>query len=144
MPIYEYECQGCSRSVSLLVRSLASREAPRCPRCGSADLSRLMSRFATPKSEDARLEAAADPSRYGDFDENDPQAVARFVKRMGDEMGEDLGDDLGAAMEEASGGPGGMPEAGTPEGEMEDGDPGGAVDGDGLASLSEAGGGDEG
>jgi hypothetical protein len=89
-----------------------------------------MSRFATPKSEDARLEAAADPSQYGDLDENDPQAVARFVKRMGDEMGEDLGDDLDAAMEEASGG-------------GEDG-PGGEPDTDGETSLSEAGGGDEG
>ncbi|HEX9419716.1 MAG TPA: zinc ribbon domain-containing protein, partial [Methylomirabilota bacterium] len=50
MPIYEYECRGCSRRVSLLVRRIASPEAPRCPRCGSAELSRLMSRFATPKS----------------------------------------------------------------------------------------------
>mgnify|MGYP001425957681 CR=1 FL=1 len=139
MPIYEYECRGCSRRVSLLVRSLASREtppkeAPRCPRCGSAEMSRLMSRFATPKSEDARLEAAADPSQYGDLDENDPQSVARLVKRMGDEMGEDLGDDLGAAMQEASEEAGGI----------EDGGFGGAGDGDGEASLSETGGGDEG
>ena len=133
MPIYEYECRGCSRPVSLLVRSLRSREVPRCPHCGSAELSRLMSRFATPKSEDARLEAAADPSQYGGLDENDPQAVARFVRRMGDEMGEDLGDDLGAAMEEASGEEGGIEESGL----------GGAGDGDGEASLSEAGGGDE-
>ena len=138
MPIYEYECRGCSRRVSLLVRSLASREAPpqeapRCPRCGSALLSRIMSRFATPKSEDARLGAAADPSQYGDLDENDPQAIARFVRRMGDEMGEDLGDDLGAAMEEASGEEGGIEESGL----------GGAGEGDGEASLSEAGGGDE-
>jgi len=94
-----------------------------------------MSRFATPKSEDARLEAAADPSRYGDFDENDPQAVARFVRRMGDEMGEDLGDDLDAAMEEASGGEGGMPGEG-PEGDGSDV----AADSDGETSLSEAGG----
>jgi len=133
VPIYEYECRGCSRRVSLLVRSLTSREAPRCPRCGSAELSRLMSRFATPKSEDARLEAAGDPSQYGDLDENDPQAVARFVRKMGDEMGEDLGDDLGAAMEEASGAEGGIEESGS----------GGAGDGDGEASFSEAGGGDE-
>jgi len=133
VPIYEYECRGCGRPVSLLVRSLGSREVPRCPRCGSAELSRLMSRFATPKSEDARLEAAADPSQYGGLDENDPQAVARFVRRMGDEMGEDLGDDLGAAMEEASGEEGGIEESGL----------GGAGDDDGEASLSEAGGGDE-
>jgi hypothetical protein len=91
-----------------------------------------MSRFATPKSEDARLEAAADPTQYGDIDENDPQAVARFVRRMGDEMGEDLGDDLGEAMEAASGDEGGIPEDGA------------VAEDDGEASLSEAGGGDEG
>ena len=131
MPIYEYDCQGCSRRVSLLVRRIASDETPRCPRCGSALLSRIMSRFASPKSEEARLEAAADPSRFGDLDENDPQSVARFVSRMGEEMGEDLGDDLDAAMEEASG-----------EGASAGG-AAGPQDPDGEASLSEAGDGDD-
>ena len=60
-----------------------------------------MSRFATVKSEDARLDALADPSQYGDLDENDPRSVGRFMKRMGQEMGEDLGDDLDAAVEES-------------------------------------------
>ncbi|HWN91004.1 MAG TPA: zinc ribbon domain-containing protein, partial [Verrucomicrobiae bacterium] len=84
--------------------------------------SRLMSRFATLKSEDDRMEAAADPSHYGDLDENDPRSVAKYVKRMGEEMGEDLGPDLDAAMDEA----------------MDDEGPGGET------SLSEAGSGDEG
>jgi putative FmdB family regulatory protein len=109
VPIYEYECQGCQRRVSLLIRTLSAAEAPRCPRCGSAELSRLMSRFATVKSEDARLDSLSDPSSFGDLDENDPQSVARFVKKMGHEMGEDLGEDLDAAMDEAmseGGGPG--------------------------------------
>ncbi|HSB40233.1 MAG TPA: zinc ribbon domain-containing protein [Methylomirabilota bacterium] len=104
MPIYEYECQGCRRRVSLLIRSLSAAEAPRCPRCGSAALSRLMSRFTTAKSEDARLDSLADPTGYGDLDENDPRSVARFVKKMGQEMGEDLGEDLDAAVDEAMAG----------------------------------------
>ena len=62
-----------------------------------------MSRFATVKSEDARLDSLADPSQYGDLDENDPRSMAKFMKRMGQEMGEDLGDDLDAAMDEAMG-----------------------------------------
>ena len=60
-----------------------------------------MSRFATVKSEDARLDSLADPSQFGDLDENDPRSVARFMKRMGQEMGEDLGDDLDAALDDA-------------------------------------------
>ena len=124
MPIYEYECQGCQRRVSLLIRTLSAAEAPRCPRCGSATLSRLMSRFATVKSEDSRLDSLSDPSSFGDLDENDPQSVARFVKKMGHEMGEDLGDDLDAAMDEA------MTEGDGPGG-ADDGalmDPGGSAD----------------
>jgi putative FmdB family regulatory protein len=101
MPIYEYDCRGCHRRVSVLVRSLSGGPSPRCPRCDSAELTRLMSRFATVKSEDARLDSFADPAQYGDLNENDPQSVARFVKRMGAEMGEDLGDDLDAAMDDA-------------------------------------------
>jgi putative FmdB family regulatory protein len=127
VPIYEYECQGCRRRLSVLVRSVAGHTSPRCPRCGSAELSRLMSRFATVKSEDARLESLADPSQYGDLDENDPKSVGRFMKRMGQEMGEDLGEDLDAAMDEAMA-----------EGE---GDGGGES---GEGGLADAGGGDEG
>jgi len=129
VPIYEYECQACHRRLSLLVRSMSQQASPRCPGCGSAELSRLMSRFATLKSEDDRLEAAADPSQFGDLDESDPRSIAKFVKRMGDEVGEDLGPDLDAAMDEAmaEGGDGG--EGGGPGGE---------------ASLSEAGSDDEG
>jgi len=62
-----------------------------------------MSRFSAPKSEEARLEALADPSNLGDVDENDPQSMARFMKKMGQEMGEDMGDDIDAAMEDAEG-----------------------------------------
>jgi len=125
VPIYEYECQGCRRRVSLLVRSLTGQSSPRCPRCGGADLSRLMSRFSTVKSEDARLDSLADPSSYGDLDENDPRSVARYMKRMGQEMGEDLGEDLDAAMDEAMA-----------EGDGEAGDGPGA-DG-GLAGVGDA------
>ena len=60
-----------------------------------------MSRFASPKSEEARLESLADPSKFGDVDENDPQSMAQFMKKMGQEMGEDMGDDFDEAIEEA-------------------------------------------
>jgi hypothetical protein len=59
-----------------------------------------MSRFATMKSEEDRLESLADPGKFGDLDENDPRSVARFMKKMGREMGEDFGDDFDQAVEE--------------------------------------------
>ena len=131
MPIYEYECGGCRRRVSLLVLTPSKAADPRCPRCDSAELTRLMSRFATVKSEDARLDSLSDPSTYGDIDENDPGSMARFMKRMGDEMGEDLGEDLEGAMDEA------MAEG--------DGDgQGNGMYGDGEGSMADAAGADEG
>ena len=101
MPIYEYECHDCRRRVSLLIRSLSASEPPACPRCGGARLTRLMSRFATVKSEEARLESLASDGSLGDLDENDPSSVARFMKKMGKELGDDLGDDFESAVDEA-------------------------------------------
>jgi len=101
MPIYEYHCHDCRRRVSLLVLRISDPGTPRCPRCGGERLTRLMSRFATLKSEEDRLESLADPSRLGDLDEDDPRSVARWMKRMGSEMGEDLGEDFGEVAEEA-------------------------------------------
>ena len=100
MPIYEFRCLHCKRRTTSLVLSRERIGEVRCQHCGGANLERLVSRFATPKSEDARLDSLADPTSVGDVDENDPASVARWMKRMGREMGEDLGDELDQAMEE--------------------------------------------
>ena len=60
----------------------------------------LWSRFASPKSEEARLESLADPSAMAGLDENDPRAVAQFMKKMGKEMGEDFDGDIGHFVNE--------------------------------------------
>ncbi len=91
MPIYEYRCGSCRRRVSILFRSFSAVGDAACPNCGSKDLTRLVSRVATLKSEDARLESMSDPSNFGDVDENDPKSVARMMRKMGSEMGEDMG-----------------------------------------------------
>ena len=86
MPIYEYRCADCKKRISVLILSLSHAPTAACTFCGSTNLERLMSRFASPKSEEARLESFADPSKFGDVDENDPQSMARFMKKMGQEM----------------------------------------------------------
>jgi hypothetical protein len=72
-------------------------------------MERLLSRFAAPKSEEARLESLADPANLGGIDENDPRSVARLMKKMGQEMGENV-DDIEAMMDQSDDG------AGVPEG----------------------------
>ena len=109
MPIYEYHCRSCRRKTSALVLCRSRESEVRCTHCGGAELERLWSRFSSPKSEDARLEALADPSAMAGLDENDPRSVAKFMKKMGREMGEDLGDDIEQAMAEEIPGGGGAP-----------------------------------
>jgi hypothetical protein len=60
-----------------------------------------MSRFATVKSEDERLDSLAGSADLAGLDEDDPASVARFMKKMGREMGDDLGDDFESAVDEA-------------------------------------------
>ena len=43
------------------------------------------------------MEALADPSSFGDVDENDPKSMARFMRKMGDQVG---GEDLGPEFSE--------------------------------------------
>jgi putative FmdB family regulatory protein len=101
MPIYEYQCDKCHRRSSILTMRISEKVDAVCKHCGSAKLSRLMSRFAMPKSEEARLDALSDPSAFGDIDENDPKSVARMMRKLGKEMGEDVsGPEMDEAIEE--------------------------------------------
>jgi len=109
MPTYEYTCGSCKRKVSLFFPSFSAAEnrtaagENRCPRCGSPDLTRLMSRFYSIRADDADI---GDLSEEGDsmfegMDENDPRSVARWARRMKDSMGSemDLGPDFDRALD---------------------------------------------
>jgi putative FmdB family regulatory protein len=115
VPIYEYRCADCRHRVSPLYQtfSAAAAASPTCPNCGSTHLARLVSRVFQLKSEDAQLEDMADPSAFGDVDENDPKSVARWARKLGQQMGEDLGDDWDEMVDKL--------EAGDDLGEAEDG-----------------------
>ena len=99
MPLYEYRCLDCKKRSTILDLSITNPKPVICTNCQSPRLERLLSRFASPKSEEARLESLSDPNALGGLDENDPQSMERFMKRMGDEMGEDIGEDMAEAME---------------------------------------------
>lgn len=105
MPIYEYECDKCHRRTSVLTTRVSEKVRPVCRHCGGRKLSRLMSRFAMPRSDDARMESLADPSNFGDIDENDPKSVARAMRRLGTEMGDEFsGPEFDQAIEEMESG----------------------------------------
>lgn len=96
MPIYEYRCAECHKRSSFLVLSRSTESSLRCSHCQSLRLERLLSRFASPKSDEARMESLADDSALAGLDENDPGSMERLMKRMGNEMGAEAGDDLEA------------------------------------------------
>ena len=111
MPIYEYRCRVCGRKSVFITLSVKSALEPKCRKCGSRDLEKLVSRVAVSRSEESRMESLADPSKLAGLDENDPKSIARWMKKMGKEIGEDTGEDfdqsIDEAMEEAESGEGG-------------------------------------
>ena len=100
MPIYEYRCTACRRKVTVLTMRVSEAVDPVCEHCGSRDLTRLLSRFAMVRSEEARLDDLTSDGALGDVDESDPKSMARWMKKMGSELGEDLGGDLEAMTDE--------------------------------------------
>jgi len=101
MPIYEYRCQDCGKKSTFITLSVKSSLAPKCRKCGSRNLEKVVSRVAIFRSEESRLENLTDSSKLAGLDENDPSSVARWMKKMGQEVGEDLGEDFDQAVEEA-------------------------------------------
>jgi putative FmdB family regulatory protein len=93
VPLYEYRCTACRKRVTVLTLRVGEEVQPTCDKCGSTALERLMSRFAMPRSEEARLDALGDPSSLGGLDENDPKSMGRWMRRMGSELGDELGGD---------------------------------------------------
>jgi len=90
MPIYEYRCADCRKKVTVLTLRVSEAVDAVCDRCGSRRLDRLMSRFATVRSENDRLDDLTDDAALGDVDESDPKSMARWMRKMGKELGEDM------------------------------------------------------
>ena len=105
MPIYEYQCEKCSKLTSVLTTRVSEKVHAVCAHCGGKKMRRLMSRFAMPRSEESRMDSLADPSKLRDLDENDPKSVARMMKRMGTEMGDEFnGPEFDEAVQELESG----------------------------------------
>lgn len=118
MPIYEYKCGGCDRKVSLFFTSYsvaASRAEAgenRCPRCGSPNLKRVMSRARTVRAGgggeyDTEMGAdlgansmgAMDDDLMAGIDQDDPRQVARWARQMKESLGDEF--DMGPEFDQA-------------------------------------------
>jgi putative FmdB family regulatory protein len=99
MPIYEYRCADCHKRSSVLVLSVSTSTSVSCPHCRSSRLERLLSRFASPKSDEAKIESLAEDSAFAGLDEGDPASMDRIMRKMGNEMGDDAADEMTEAFE---------------------------------------------
>ncbi len=45
MPVYEYMCQSCQKTFSLLQKIGTTEQDTTCPHCGSRDVKKLISSF---------------------------------------------------------------------------------------------------
>lgn len=112
MPIFEFACDKCRRVFSFLARRSSEDRLPKCPKCGSRRMSKLMSGFAmlkggargedAPGSEDGGIADGApdfDDAKVDrvmselerdmdHLDENNPRHVAHLMKRMKEIMPE--------------------------------------------------------
>lgn len=114
MPIYEFYCGNCHTLYSFFARRVDTVTIPACPKAKKHKLRRQMSRFAisTGRSapddgplsdgaemDDARMEQAM-LQMAGEMEhvnEDDPQAMARVMRRLMETTGMNMGE----GMEEA-------------------------------------------
>jgi len=89
MPIYEYWCKKCRRKVPLYVKGFSGIADPTCPNCGSQEMTRLFSTFATVKTDhDVYENILGDSDLVNRMMANDPKAMLEWSRKMGGTEGE--------------------------------------------------------
>lgn len=109
MPIYEFYCGECNTLFNFFSSRVNTSTIPPCPQCGRG-LARQLSLFSTigrakedeggmPDFDESRMERVmSDLAREADhINEDDPQQMARLMRRFSEQSGMNLG----AGMEEA-------------------------------------------
>jgi len=91
MPTYEYRCHKCKKQFEIFLSYDQYEKASiACPHCGSTDVQRLIGKIRIAKSDESRIESMVDPANL-DSIEDDPKALGRLMRKMGNEMGEEMG-----------------------------------------------------
>lgn len=90
MPIYQYRCLNCKKRFEVFLSYTEYGEKNvNCPHCASGNIQRRIGRIRVAKSEESRMDALSDPSGLEGL-ENDPRALGKMMRKMGNEMGEEV------------------------------------------------------
>ena len=98
MPLFEFRCLDCQKRFTFLTGVIVENNEPKCPRCGSAQLKKLISRVGRGRNDDDRMEAMADRLETANMD--DPRDLRRFAREMGREMSAETGEDMTDELEQ--------------------------------------------
>jgi putative FmdB family regulatory protein len=111
MPVYEFYCEECHAIFNFFSRRVRTDKIPACPRCDKPELKKLVSSFAIsrnlqeqadgmPGLDDSKMEQAmmALAGEMGGIDEDDPKAMAKFMRRFSGMTGLKLGDGAEEAL----------------------------------------------
>jgi putative FmdB family regulatory protein len=103
MPLYDYTCLECHQRFDVFMAFSEYGTRPiTCPHCKSQKVRRGIPRVRVAKSEESRMDALSsdfsDPSALAGL-ENDPQAMGRMMRKMGNEMGEQVPPEFGEVVD---------------------------------------------
>ena len=104
MPLYEFRCQNCNTTFSVLVKNVAELVIVGCSACGSNALTRVISSFAYHKSMKTIWAESGEPlsSPHSDY-YKDPRNIGRWTEkrfgRLGLDMPSQVKEDIQAARE---------------------------------------------
>ena len=102
MPVYEYYCADCHTIYNFRTASFQTKKKPKCPDCGSKKLEKKISMFAISKGRgeeegdgdfpdiDERAMEKAMMALEGEasgLNEDDPKAMAKFMRKLYDSTG---------------------------------------------------------
>ena len=91
MPTYDFICNACEKRFErFLTFSEYGKKAVHCVHCESTNVRRRMTKVRIARSDESRLESAANDFSGLEGLEDDPKALGRMMRKMGGEMGEDL------------------------------------------------------
>jgi putative FmdB family regulatory protein len=89
MPTYTYRCEKCHhRFEKFLTYAEYDNANVKCPVCGSEHVNRRIQKVRIARTEESRIESMIDPEKLQGI-EDDPKALGRLMRQMGNEMGED-------------------------------------------------------
>ena len=99
MPTYQYRCLNCKKRFEIFLSyNEYGVKSVHCPHCESDQVERRIGRVRIAKSEESRLDALTDPSGLEGL-ENDPRALGKMMRKMGNEMGEDVGPEFNEVVD---------------------------------------------